>query len=809
MRNRKGFLALLMAGLVIVGLSLAFNGSLAAEEKLKITTESLPDATLGKAYSQSLSATGGTAPYIWSRSMFYDLPTGLNFSPDGKITGTVAAISTPKDFLLRVKVTDSPKEFFPQTVFKNLKLTVVTNNDVGNNENELAMDFSGLKAGTAGRPYSGTIKANNAAKRPFWQLGTNNLSDFGLTAPASSYGSSFTIRSINSTSAKEGTATGTITLKSRIGKNENDEITGDFKIEIKKGGGGGSGIIAPKIASFTFDNGKKSIRVTEGDSVTFKWSIANATSMEIKGRLAPQSDQDPAGQKNICEENSEGCKLPAGELKVKISRSSAFSLRATNTQDGKSKTTTSAVYVIVTPVKKKFGTLVVEGKLNDKSYTGRIVPVIGGNEQSGEDVWRFFKDGSEDRQGNLNIKSLPKVFNRTIGKWELKIDSSVEGFKLFSPVGKKISASLQSISPNGGELKSGGTIRFGLNFKISDDNGGGGLTITTASFADGTVGAAYSQSLSATGGTVPYTWSIISGKLPAGLTLNSAGLLSGTPTKADSKTFKIKVVDSSSPKKSKIQQFALAVKNTSTEVKYSCNSQGSCVADPTGLYGNSSCDNACTPPAGGGSPDLGRAYNVLQKVSADIRSCPTWPFMDEAIKQLRVFDSRWGYHNYPKTKSSLVVSQDRIAWYSGSGEPVNGSNQVLAYDIISGYCTSKAKLRKPSLVHSSEFNYKDQWKFPREKSSMVETPELAELEIGTVTPTPNLALVEDVVALNKSLIAQGLDAVDSIVLPAQFYTEKFFRDALSVSFWKKVKKSLELKKLAPKRKLKSTPSPTK
>ena len=140
MRNRKGFLALLMVGLVIVGLSLAFNGSLAAEEKLKITTESLPDATLGKAYSQSLLATGGTAPYTWSRSMFYDLPTGLNFSPDGKITGTVAAISTPKDFLLRVKVTDSPKEFFPQTVFKNLKLTVVTNNDVGNNENELAMD---------------------------------------------------------------------------------------------------------------------------------------------------------------------------------------------------------------------------------------------------------------------------------------------------------------------------------------------------------------------------------------------------------------------------------------------------------------------------------------------------------------------------------------------------------------------------------------------------------------------------------------------------------------------------------------------
>ena len=810
MCKRKSLFALLIIGVVILGVISVSNYGSAEQLPLIIEKTNFHESwPVGVPYLGSLKVSprgGGVFLPKWSVS---SADTISDFGLKYKMAGAdqeLMIVGTPtKEGKANVVVYVDASNY--AQAYGNFSIEI-TPNTLPINQNDLAIDFSGLKAGMAGRPYSGIIKANNAAKRPFWKLGTNNLSDFGLTAPESSYGSSFTIRSINSKSAKEGTATGTITLFSRIGQNETDEISGEFKIEIKKSGGG-NGVIAPKISSFKVNGARSAKKVTEGDEITFSWNVPNATSMEIKGRLTPQSAEDPAGQKNICEENSEGCKLPAGKLKVKISKSSAFSLRATNTQDGKSKTTTSSVYVIVKPVKKKVGTLVVESKLDNKLYTGRIVPVIDGKEQSGKDVWRFFKDGKEDNQGNLNINSVPKVFNRTIGKWELKVDSSVEGFRLFSPTGKKISASLQSISPNGGELKSGGTIRFGLNFKISDDNGGGGLTITTASFADGTVGAAYSQSLSATGGTVPYTWSIISGKLPAGLTLNSAGLLSGTPTKADSKTFKIKVVDSSSPKKSKIQQFALAVKNTSTEVKYSCNSQGSCVADPTGLYGNSSCDNACTPPAGGGSPDLGRAYNVLQKVSADIRSCPTWPFMDEAIKQLRVFDSRWGYHNYPKTKSSLVVSQDRIAWYSGSGEPVNGSNQVLAYDIISGYCTSKAKLRKPSLVHSSEFNYKDQWKFPREKSSMVETPELAELEIGTVTPTPNLALVEDVVALNKSLIAQGLDAVDSIVLPAQFYTEKFFRDALSVSFWKKVKKSLELKKLAPKRKLKSTPSPTK
>ena len=57
------------------------------------------------------------------------------------------------------------------------------------------------------------------------------------------------------------------------------------------------------------------------------------------------------------------------------------------------------------------------------------------------------------------------------------------------------------------------------------------------------VGTAYNVSLAATSGQGPYTYSVISGSLPPGLTLSSSGVISGTPTTAGNYTFTAKVVD--------------------------------------------------------------------------------------------------------------------------------------------------------------------------------------------------------------------------------------------------------------------------
>jgi subtilisin family serine protease len=84
------------------------------------------------------------------------------------------------------------------------------------------------------------------------------------------------------------------------------------------------------------------------------------------------------------------------------------------------------------------------------------------------------------------------------------------------------------------------------------------LEITTTSLADGTVGVAYSEALAAKGGTAPYSWTVESGSLPAGLSLDpTSGVITGTPTTAGTSSSTIKVTDGASA--TDIQTLAITI----------------------------------------------------------------------------------------------------------------------------------------------------------------------------------------------------------------------------------------------------------
>ena len=69
------------------------------------------------------------------------------------------------------------------------------------------------------------------------------------------------------------------------------------------------------------------------------------------------------------------------------------------------------------------------------------------------------------------------------------------------------------------------------------------ITLAPASLPAGTVGGPYSQTITAAGGTEPYTFAVISGLLPTGLTLAPGGALTGTPTAAGSFSFTVRGTD--------------------------------------------------------------------------------------------------------------------------------------------------------------------------------------------------------------------------------------------------------------------------
>jgi hypothetical protein len=70
------------------------------------------------------------------------------------------------------------------------------------------------------------------------------------------------------------------------------------------------------------------------------------------------------------------------------------------------------------------------------------------------------------------------------------------------------------------------------------------LGITNGDPTDATQGTAYSFQFTAAGGTPPYTFALEAGPLPAGITLDNNGLLSGTPTEDGDFNITVSVTDS-------------------------------------------------------------------------------------------------------------------------------------------------------------------------------------------------------------------------------------------------------------------------
>ena len=120
----------------------------------------------------------------------------------------------------------------------------------------------------------------------------------------------------------------------------------------------------------------------------------------------------------------------------------------------------------------------------------------------------------------------------------------------------------QSIDTGEGRSATGGYNSVGFRLVMLPPGYGSSFSITTeAPLTSGMVASTYSQQFASTGGNGLATWSLAGGSLPAGLTLTSSGLLSGTPTQGGTFTFTMQAADVTSTVTTKTFTLVIAAAN--------------------------------------------------------------------------------------------------------------------------------------------------------------------------------------------------------------------------------------------------------
>ncbi|MFC1769693.1 putative Ig domain-containing protein [Nitrospirota bacterium] len=157
-------------------------------------------------------------------------------------------------------------------------------------------------------------------------------------------------------------------------------------------------------------------------------------------------------------------------------------------------------------------------------------------------------------------ESLPDATNGNYYEQEIKATGGTAPYS-YSIIGGALPTGLNLINfvnpalING--IPSGTPGTYNITVRVQDSSGlalsrdfridlqGTGLKVTTTSLPDVTLGISYSQSITAADGTPPYSFSVSSGELPSGMSINPAtGVLSGIPVALGSDSFTVKVEDS-------------------------------------------------------------------------------------------------------------------------------------------------------------------------------------------------------------------------------------------------------------------------
>jgi hypothetical protein len=524
-RGRGAVAALLVFCAAGIGLGIGENGR-AAAHPLEIRTASLPQASVNLSYSETLKAAGGENPYQWKIAAG-KLPKGLTLNTSGALAGTPFDSGT---FPITVTVNDTGNPV--QTAQKDFSLTVDA--------------VSGLQLTTAALPqanpaadYTSILSANGGVAPYKWSVISGNLPSTLTLAPTGT---------ITGVISQPGTYQ--VLLEVKDSGNPSQTVQKNFNLVV---GGAQSGVYLPAPGSATAPSPYSSAPTPGSSSQPRPYPPPSAGTASrpyppgaAPGPSAvprPYPPGPPTASRASSTTATPGPSVtprpyPSSSTSAPRAPASPYPLAsmpgpAATTHDG---------FRIVTPglppgQQSAAYSLTLEAEGGQSPYrwsllSNRLPPGL-----------RLNPSGSVT--GTPNAAGVYTFTLRATDSSEAPISAAqVYQLKIVPP---------DSAGAGAGAAPTGAS-------EGGEAPRGPALQLEASQLPDGQVSEAYSAAVTVTGGLRPYAWTVASGALPSGLTLDPAkGQIQGAAAATGTFSFVVEVSDSSSPGQVVRQSYSIVI----------------------------------------------------------------------------------------------------------------------------------------------------------------------------------------------------------------------------------------------------------
>jgi hypothetical protein len=512
---------------------------------LALTLTSLPNGTINVPYSATIGVSGGTAPYSCTITSG-TLQAGLTLT-GCTVSGTPTVASTVH---LTVKATDSSNP--QETVTGPVSLTI--------NPAPLTLTLTSLPNGTINVPYSATIGVSGGTA-PYSCTITSGTLQAGLTltgctvsgTPTVASTVQLTVKATDSSNPQE-TVTGPVSLTINpapltltLSSLPNGTINVPYSATI-----GVSGGTAPYSCTITSGTLQAGLTLT-GCTVSGTPTVASTVQLTVKATDSSNPQETTSGPVSLTINPAPLTltlsSLPNGTVNVPYSATIGVSggtspysctITAGTLQAGLTLTgcTVSGTPTVASTV--QLTVKATDSSNPQETVTGPVSLTI--NPAPLTLTLTSLPDGTINTPYSavIGVSGGTAPYSCTITSGTLQAGLTLTGCTVSGTPTVASTVQLTVKATDASNPQETVTGPVSLTIKPA------ALTLTLSSLPDGTVGVAYDSTIGVAGGTAPYSCTITSGTLQAGLTLTGC-TVSGTPTVASTVQLTVKATDSSNP----------------------------------------------------------------------------------------------------------------------------------------------------------------------------------------------------------------------------------------------------------------------